>query len=373
MRARKMSRHLSSIGNRIRTWQHLSHRTTLGVGGHAEYFLVAETNEDVVAACTWAAERAVPVRILSGGSNLVIADGGVKGLIIEIRTQGIEAKPQSPKVMVTAAAGENWDGLVALATARGYCGIECLSGIPGRVGATPIQNVGAYGQDVSQTIAFVDAYHCTSGEVVRIDSSECEFSYRASRFRAKPDEQFVILSVCYGLGCDLAPNDNHAELKRLLSDAGIANPTALELRRAVLQLRRAKSMLLEPSDPWSRGCGSFFVNPIVSVNLAKDIQVRCAIESAPIYPVSGGQAKIAAAWLIEQAGFERGYRHGSVGLSGKHSLAIVAYDGATAKDVCILARQIQSEVLCKFGVELHPEPVFWGYERFERGLPVVNL
>jgi UDP-N-acetylmuramate dehydrogenase len=358
-----------NIECRIEAKQPLAPMTTLGVGGESEYYFVAETVSDLIAACRWAKGRALPVRVLSGGSNLVIADTGVAGLTIDLRTKGIQFELKESRVMVTAASGENWDALVEMVAERGYCGLECLSGIPGRVGATPIQNVGAYGQDVAQSVAHVDAYDLLDDSVVRIGSSECEFAYRNSRFRARESGRYVILSVCYELRRNASPVTGHAELTRLLKENGVTQPTTAELRRAVLTLRRSKSMVLDPSNPWSRSCGSFFVNPVVSEVLAEEIRSRCGTQHVPLYSLPEGGAKIAAAWLIERAGFSRGHRDGPVGLSGGHSLAIVAYDQASARDVCDLGRRIQDAVLQQFGVELLPEPVFWGYSTFRRGLP----
>ena len=364
-----MNQDLLNIEGRVRAGLPLAPLTTLGIGGVSEYYFLAETVIDLIAACQWANERNLPVRILSGGSNLVIADAGVAGLIIDLRTKGVQFDSDQSRAFVTAQAGENWDALVETIVERGYSGLECLSGIPGRVGATPIQNVGAYGQEVAQSIAHVDAYDLLNNSVVRIGSGECEFAYRNSRFRARESGRYVILSVCYELKHNGSPVTGHADLTRLLNQNGVIRPTTLDLRKAVLAVRRSKAMVLDPSNPCSRSCGSFFVNPVVSEDLAEEIRSRSDTRHIPIYSLPAGGAKIAAAWLIERAGFVRGYRDGPVGLSGQHSLAIVAYDLAMARDVCDLGRKIQDAVLQRFGVELLPEPVFWGYSAFRRGLP----
>jgi UDP-N-acetylmuramate dehydrogenase len=343
--------------------------TTLGIGGCAEYYFRAESVNDVIAACAWASERRLPVWVLSGGSNLVIADQGVRGLVIEIRLRGIEYHLDGGRVFVTAAAGENWDEFVTAVAERGLWGLECLSGIPGRVGATPIQNVGAYGQEVAQVITSIEAYDTTQHTVVSLPNQACDFGYRTSRFRFLDRGRFVILSVRFELQSEPRPLTSHAELRRVLdSDAA----TTTQTRQAVLALRRAKSMVFDEADPWSRSCGSFFVNPVVSAALAERIREKSGVPQAPIYPVAEGQAKIAAAWLIEQAGFTRAFRDGTVGLSNRHTLAIVAHADATARDVCRLARRIQQTVFERFEVALAPEPVFWGFDGFERGLPVTS-
>jgi UDP-N-acetylmuramate dehydrogenase len=355
-----------TIERRIATDWPLAPLTTLGVGGCAEYYLLAESVDDVIKACKWADERRLSIRVLSGGSNLVVADAGVGGLVLDIRLKGVNYQSQDGRILVTAAAGENWDELVTTLVERGLWGIECLSGIPGRVGATPIQNVGAYGQEVAQSITTVEAYDTVTRELVSIPNDGCVFGYRTSRFRVADRERFIILSVCFELHRERTSRTTHLELSRHLN---AETATAKQTRDAVLTLRRAKSMVFDAADPWSRSCGSFFVNPVVPLAVVERIQMKVAPVQVPIYPAPGGQAKIAAAWLIEQAGFARGFRDGFVGLSNRHTLAIVAHPNAGASDVCRLARLIQQTVLERFGVELTPEPSFWGFSVFERGLP----
>lgn len=363
---RAMNEDRSAIEQRLVVNQPLAPLTTLGVGGVAEYYFLAETADDVVSACGWAKQRQLPIWILSGGSNLVVSDAGVPGLIIDIQLRGMSIERQGPIVFVKAAAGENWDDLVAQVVKRGHHGLEGLSGIPGRVGATPIQNVGAYGQDVAQSLVCLEAYDRLEHAVVAITNEQCQFDYRTSRFRAKDRDRFIILSVSFRLVLDGAPRASHAELKQRLD---IENATAQEMRDAVLALRRSKSMLFDREDPWSRSCGSFFLNPIVPAIVAERIQLQTAPLQAPLYPLAGGMTKIAAAWLIERAGFSRGHSEGTVGLSQKHSLAIVAHGQSTARDVCRFARRIQTAVMDRFNVELLPEPVFWGFGALHRGLP----
>ncbi len=363
---RAMNQENCAIERRLVVHQPLAPLTTLGVGGGAQYYFLAETAEDVAAACGWANQRQLPIRILSGGSNLVVSDAGVPGLIIDMQLRGMSVECNGSFVFVKAAAGEIWDELVARVVECGYCGLEGLSGIPGRVGATPIQNVGAYGQDVAQSIVCLEAYDQLENAVVTITNQQCEFDYRTSRFRAKDRGRFIILSVSFRLALEGAPRASHAELMQRLD---IDNATVQQMRNAVLALRRSKSMVFDRVDPWSRSCGSFFLNPIVPAVVAEAIQSQTATRQAPLYPLAGGMTKIAAAWLIERAGFSRGHREGAVGLSEKHSLAIVAHGQATARDVCRFARRIQAAVMERFNVELLPEPVFWGYGALHRGLP----
>lgn len=361
-----MNENRLTVEHRILRRQPLAPLTTLGVGGVAEYYISIETTAELAAACNWANRQHLLTWVLSGGSNLVVSDDGVPGLTIDIRIKGVSFEQSGESVSATVAAGENWDEFVAQTTARGHAGLECLSGIPGRVGATPIQNVGAYGQDVGQVITRLSAYDRLQNAVVTLDAGECDFSYRSSRFRDRDRGRFVILAVSFELRANGTTGARHAELSRWL---GSEPTTPKDMRDAVLELRRSKSMVYDPADPWSRSCGSFFVNPVVPAVTADRIRLRSGIGQPPMYPMPGGLVKIAAAWLIERAGFARGFRDGAVGLSNKHTLAIVAHAHATASDICRFARRIQDGVLEQFEVELLPEPVFWGYDAFRRGLP----
>ncbi len=345
--------------------------TSMGVGGQAEHYAVVETIAALGQALNWARSRSLPMWVLSGGSNLIVADEGLVGLVVDLRLRGINYDVGQNAVQVIAAAGEDWDSLVSETVARGYSGLECLSGIPGRVGATPIQNVGAYGQDVSQTISHVEVFDRDTGDVIRVEAVDCDFGYRNSRFKGPESRRFVVVTVCFQLQLSPPKVPSHSELKQQLAQTSSA-PTASDIRQAVLRLRRSKSMLLDPGDPCSRGCGSFFVNPVVPSDVASSIRDGFASESVPLYPQSSGLSKVAAAWLIEKAGYQRGYRDGNVGLSERHSLAMVAYPGARARDVVRLARRIQQTVEQKFGVVLIPEPVFWGFGQMQSGLPLIR-
>lgn len=360
---------LLDIETQIRSGQPLAPLTTLGVGGAAQYYLVVEDVESLVAACRWARKKNLPLWVLAGGSNLVVSDQGVAGLTIDLRLSGCEFDVRAEEELVTAAAGEGWDELVASTAKRGLFGIECLSGIPGRVGATPIQNVGAYGQEVSQTIVQVSAYDRHEDKIQQFEGDACEFGYRTSLFRHRLPGRFVLLSVTFRLSRMQRVPLRSEELMRRLSQKAIEHPQPTDVRAAVLEVRRSKSMVYDVADPWSHSCGSFFVNPVVSSAHAASIEAQFADQTVPFFSQSDGTTKIAAAWLIEKAGFLRGHQEGLVGLSPRHSLAIVAQPRARAEDVCLLARKIQNRVFERFGVRLTPEPAFWGFSHWADAIP----
>ena len=339
----------------------LASRTTLGVGGPARWLVKARDEATLLDALDWAAARGVAVRVLGGGSNVVVADAGVDALVLQVALRGVEARETDGAVEVTAAAGEPWDDLVRQAVEHGWAGLECLSGIPGLVGATPIQNVGAYGQDVSQTIVALRAMDRRSRRPVTLSAAECRFGYRDSLFRSVEPERYVVVSVTYRLARGGAPAVRYAELARHLEGRGLAAPTLDQARESVLAIRRAKSMVLEAGDENRRSCGSFFVNPVVAAGEAARIGALAAPGAAmPQWPEPDGRVKLSAAWLIERAGFTRGERVGPVGLSSRHTLAIVCHEGARAADVAAFARRVRAGVAERFGVRLAPEPVFWG-------------
>lgn len=339
----------------------LAPRTTLGVGGKAAHYARVESEAELGEALGWAGEGGLEVRVLGGGSNLVVADAGFPGLVIEMALRGIGIQENEDSVEIRAAAGEPWDEFVAKMVSRGYQGLECLSGIPGRVGATPIQNVGAYGQEVSETISEVRTLDSAERTVRVFAGSECQFSYRDSRFKSHEPGRFIVTEVCFRLSPGGAPVIRYAELERFLARQGQGAPTLAEVRNSVIQLRRNKSMVLDASDPNSRSCGSFFVNPLLSRAELVDLHARSEGEGdVPQFPQADGRIKLSAGWLIERAGFPRGTRDGPVGLSTQHALALVAHAGARAADIRRLAERVQRAVYNRFGVRLEPEPVFWG-------------
>ena len=333
---------------------------TLRVGGAARFFVEAVDEASVLDAVRWAAGRGLPVRVLGGGSNLVIADEGVDGLVLKIALRGVTARETADAVEVTAAAGEPWDALVCHTVERGWAGLECLSGIPGLVGATPIQNVGAYGQEVSDTVIAVRALDRQGPSVVTLPPGDCGFGYRDSLFKSGAPGRYVVLAVTYRLTPNGAPNVRYADIARDLEARGLGRPSLVQVRETVLKVRRSKSMVLEPGDPNARSCGSFFLNPLVASDTMTAIDARAAGLDMPRWTQPDGRVKLSAAWLIERAGFARGQLDGPVGLSTRHSLAIVCHDGALARDVAAFARRVRAGVEARFGVRLQPEPIFWG-------------
>ncbi len=335
----------------------LSQLTTLGVGGSARYYVRAERESDVLEALRFAEREQVPLRVLGGGSNVVVSDEAFPGLVLHMATRGFTLEDGGDTAALVAAAGEPWDQTVARSVAENLQGLECLSGIPGLVGATPLQNVGAYGQDVSETIERVRALDRRTGVVREFSNAECRFEYRQSLFKTSEVDRYVVLSVRFRLRRGAAPKVAYAELAQRL--AARAAPSLSEVRDTVLALRRAKSMLAEPGDPNRRSCGSFFLNPVLSPAEYELVVARASGVKVPSYPQADGRVKVAAAFLIERAGFPRGSRAGNVGQSTEHALAIVCHDGATAREVLEYAARIRAAVRDEFGVELVPEPVFW--------------
>ncbi|AKF04977.1 UDP-N-acetylmuramate dehydrogenase [Sandaracinus amylolyticus] len=331
----------------------LAPHTTLELGGPAARFASVTDVDSLVHLLALAEEREVPVAILGGGSNLVVSDAGFDGLVIAMRMRGVTTTRQDDVVLVEAAAGEPWDELVDRATSAGLAGLECLSGIPGLVGATPIQNVGAYGQEVADTIASVRVFDRVEKRVVELTPAQCEFAYRDSMFKRDPD-RYVVLSVVFALVPDGPATVCYAELERALEGSPRDVRT---VRETVIALRRAKSMVVDPADPNHRSAGSFFTNPIVDASLADALSAQH--ESMPRWPQPDGRVKLAAGWLIERAGITKGMRRGNVGISTKHALALVHHGGGTTAELLALASEVQDAVRARFGVELHREPVLW--------------
>ncbi|PIT98308.1 MAG: UDP-N-acetylenolpyruvoylglucosamine reductase [Candidatus Andersenbacteria bacterium CG10_big_fil_rev_8_21_14_0_10_54_11] len=342
---------------RLRRNVHLAPFTTIGLGGPAAYFADCANEQELVAALAAAANRGLPVHILGGGSNTIFTDTGYPGLVIRLALRGVSWQTQSKStVLVTARAGEMWDDLVAAAVTQGLAGFECMSGIPGLVGATPIQNVGAYGQDVSQSIVSVAAMNRVSVQKQEFTNADCAFSYRSSRFKEEDRGTYIITDVTYQLQTNGQPAVIYPQIinelggQQALARLG-RGPAALQaVRQAVLTVRRRKSMVLDGHDPNTRSCGSFFVNPILDLAAAAPLQQR----GAPAYP-AGNKVKIPAAWLIEHAGYSKGYRRGGVGISANHPLALVNL-GGTAAELLALAEEIQQRVLVKYGIMLEREP-----------------
>ncbi len=344
--------------------------TTLRVGGPARYFVEARRETELKQALEFAAARGLRLFVLGGGSNLVIADEGWPGLVVKIALEGIEFSFDRDDVLFHAGAGENWDDFVALTVERSCAGIECLSGIPGTVGGTPVQNVGAYGQEVSRAITTVRVLEIASGKVSELRNEECGFAYRSSIFNTRAAGNYIVLEVGYRLTQDGRPTVEYADLKNFFAASQKA-PTLQRVRDAVREIRKSKAMLLVAGDEDCRSAGSFFKNPLVNTAEAKRVEAlarRIAPGRAlPQYGAQDGQVKLSAAWLVEQAGFHKGYSRGPVGISRKHSLAIVNRGGATARDIVALKDEVEQKVFDTWGVRLQPEPVFVGFEQIAIG------
>lgn len=339
--------------------------TTLALGGSARWLVEAESDAMVKEAVAFAADRGVALVVLGGGSNVVIADEGLDALVLRMAQRGVERRRDGDDVLVTAAAGEPWDDFVAAAVADDLAGVECLGGIPGRVGATPIQNVGAYGQDVSSSLRSVRALDRHSGVVVELSNADCGFSYRDSMFKREPG-RFIVLSVTYALRPGGEAQVRYGELERALGGAGA--PLA-EVRETILRLRRGKSMVYDVSDPNHRSAGSFFTNVIVPDEEADAVVARAVArgvvddaEAVPRYAAGPGLSKLASGWLIERAGIAKGTRRGNVGVSTAHALALVHHGGGTTAELLALAREVQAAVFDCFGVTIRPEPVLLGFD-----------
>ncbi|SEG72521.1 UDP-N-acetylmuramate dehydrogenase [Nonomuraea solani] len=333
--------------------------TTLRLGGPARDFAEATSAEQLVSLIAEADANGLPTLVLGGGSNLVVADAGFDGLVVKVATEGVTVSRDGEQVIVTVEAGEDWDRLVVRAVTEGWSGIECMSGVPGLVGSTPIQNVGAYGQEVAQTIRCVRAYDRLTRQVVDLEARQCGFSYRDSVFK-RDLARYVVLAVTYALDIsEMSGPVGYAELaKRLGTEAGGRVPLAAA-REAVLGLRRGKGMVLDPGDPDTRSAGSFFTNPVLSPEEAEELAGRAP--GHPHWDMPGGLVKVPAAWLIEQAGYPKGYQRGPVRISTKHTLALTNPTGAaTTDDLLALAREVRDGVREKFGVTLVNEPVLVG-------------
>jgi UDP-N-acetylmuramate dehydrogenase len=337
----------------------LAPRSSLRVGGPARWFMVASSAADVAAAHAWGRSRGVPMVVLGGGTNVVVADAGLDALVVAVQPRGLVIEEDGEGLRVTAAAGEPWDGVVEAAVAHGGAGLECLSGIPGLTGGTPIQNVGAYGQDVAGVIDAVTAFDTIAGATTRLAASECGFAYRTSRFKARDAGRFVVCEVSFRLRKG-PPTTAYAEVAASLARHGVSQPSVADVRGTVIDIRRRKAMVVDDTDPDTRSVGSFFTNPIVAAADAERVAASAGAPT-PAFAQPDGRVKIPAAWLIERAGFAKGTREGAVGLSSRHTLAIVTREGATAADVVRFAGRVARRVEDVFGVRLRPEPVFLGF------------
>jgi len=336
--------------------------TTLGVGGRARFFLRAESEDEVASAVHFAQARGLALLVVGGGSNLVISDRGWPGLVLQIGILGIDPRRSGEEPGFEVGAGVAWDSFVAHGVSLGYGGVECLSGIPGSVGGTPVQNVGAYGQEVSETILSVLVFDRAEERVRRLTAAECNFRYRQSVFNSEAQGRYIILRVHYRLRPNAAPSLLYADLQRYFG-APSRTPTLGEARQRVLEIRAAKGMLVRPDDPDSRSVGSFFKNPVLSPAAFESLRAEARRRNlaVPNYPALAQQKKVSAAWLVENSGLPKGYTRGHVGLSTKHALAIVNRGGATADEVLALKEEMQRAVEETWGIHLDPEPVLVGF------------
>lgn len=341
--------------------------TTLGVGGPARFFVSVSSQEDLIEAVRFADERSLPLFILVGGSNVVIGDEGFFGLVIRMEMGGIEATVDGDHALVRAGAGESWDGLVEYCVRWGFSGLECLSGIPGSVGAAPVQNIGAYGVSVAPFIYQVDVFDRTSKEMSALSSHECAFAYRDSIFKHPEGSSFIITHVTFRLlRSSFGAVPQYHDLRAQFGTEIQAPIT--DLRNVIVEIRAQKGMVVLPGYERFKSAGSFFKNPVVSQRQCMDIEK--ALTEYPdgactppwFWAQKDGQVKIAAACLLEASGFPKGYREGSVGISPKHALAIINCGDARASDVVAFAEKIQQRVLQQFGIRLEPEAQYIGFD-----------
>jgi UDP-N-acetylmuramate dehydrogenase len=336
----------------------LRERTTLALGGPARRIARVADPDSLREAL----ERndGGPVAVLGAGSNLIVADRGFSGLLLQSTDRRREYDPDSGELQV--GGGHDWDDLVRFAVEQGASGIECMSGIPGLCGAAPVQNIGAYGQELSGVLESVEAVDLASGRTHSFSAVECAFGYRRSRFKEEEAGRWFITRIRLRLRPGGTPTLGYRELVEALGTE--TDPPLERVRQEVLRLRRSKSMVYDPSDANHRSAGSFFTNPVVSAEIAAEVENRAGAP-VPAWPVEDGRMKLAAAWLIERAGFGKGHRQGRVGLSTRHVLALVNLGGATTVELLDLARSVRDAVAERFGIRLRPEPVPLGFEPAE--------
>ena len=351
------------LKDKIQSDIELKNLTTLKIGGAARFFVSAETEEDVVEAVKFADEHDLKIFVLGGGSNILISDKGFDGLVLQVNLKGIELeKEENDEVIIAAKAGEDWDEFVNFCVEKNLAGIECLSGIPGFVGGTPIQNVGAYGQEVSETITRVKVYDRKSKEILTLNNAECKFTYRSSIFNTTDKNRFIVLQVNYKLQKNGAPKIVYKDLIEFFDGE---NPDLKETREAVCRIRAEKAMLVRQGGLDAQSAGSFFKNPIVPKTQFEKISEaakKSNLGDVPGFKADDENVKIPAAWLIEKSGFHKGFQKGNAGLSTKHTLALTNRGDAKASEIISLKDEIQRKVLEIFGIELKTEPIFVGFE-----------
>ncbi len=338
--------------------------TTFRIGGPARFFLRATTEPELLEAVRFAQTRQLPLFALGGGSNLVVADAGFPGVVVQVALAGAPRVEHSgDSIVYHVPAGFDWDDFVRMTCDQGLSGVECLAGIPGMTGGSPIQNIGAYGQEVAQTISAVRALDTETLNIPMLSAAECGFAYRQSRFNSNMRGRYLITEVSFRFDRRAKLNLTYAELKQTF--AGRPKPTPREVYDAVRAIRARKGMVIDPNcpDPDTRSAGSFFKNPVVTPDGFSRVVAEAGVEAAeiPHWPAPSNQIKLAAAWLIERAGFPRGYELGPVGISSRHTLALINRTGnASCADLLRLRDQIVAETTRRFGVPLTQEPVYLG-------------
>ena len=336
--------------------------TTLQVGGKARYLIEAASEDDVLQAVDFARAKDLPLFVLGGGSNVLVADSGWPGLVLKMTIGGITKHEEGGASLFDAGAGVDWDHFAAQAVAADCAGVECLSGIPGTVGGTPVQNVGAYGQEVSETIESVRAFDRKTARIVVLPEAACGFRYRTSIFNTTESGRYIILRVTYRLTPGDTPTLKYADLQKHFAASGVS-PSLAQVRDAVRQIRQSKAMLIVPGDPDARSAGSFFKNPVLNEAEFHDLSGRAESRGLkiPSYPALDAQQKISAAWLVEHSGFAKGFTLGPARISRKHALALINSGSARAADIVRLKEEIQRGVEQAWGILLEPEPVLVGF------------
>ena len=340
--------------------------TTLRIGGPARFFCEVKVEADVAQAVSFAKERNLPLFVLGGGSNLLVSDTGFDGVVLRVGVAVLKGERRDGEsVLLEVGAGENWDDVVLYAVDRGYAGIECLAGIPGDAGGTPVQNVGAYGQEVAETIVQVRAYDLESGAFVNLDHEACRFGYRRSLFNTEARGRYIVTAVTYKLRPGGEAALRYADVKRHFAaqfDRG-EKPSLRQVYEAVRSIRERKGMLTGQGGPDGRSAGSFFKNPVIpSATLPRiALKAECRCEEIPQYPAGDGMVKLAAAWLVEQAGFHKGFAMGRAAISSRHTLALVNLGDATAAELIALRDAVMTAVQNKFAIQLEQEPVMLGF------------
>jgi len=336
----------------------LASYTTFGIGGPARHFCAIMSESDLLAALEFAGKRKLPHFVLGGGSNLLVSDEWYEGVVLHMQIMGVAAHPHGDVVLYEAGAGEDWDGFVHRTVQDGCAGVECLAGIPGTVGGTPVQNVGAYGQDVAETIASVRAYDTEAEDFVELAAADCGFRYRQSLFNTTEAGRYIVTRVRFALRPGGAAQLKYADLQKRFPADG-PRPSLVEVYDAVRAIRQAKGMLLVENDVDCGSAGSFFKNPVVEESAVARVAAALGIaaDAVPRYPAGEGHVKIPAAWLLEQAGFHKGFAMGRAGISSRHTLALINRGGAAAVDVYALRDEIIRTVAERFGIQLKQEPV----------------